>query len=91
MEFILNQGQSYLLEPKNFKTYLPSIHEWEKAAFLIHLLLPASMGRSRKLKNVVKYPSAEIKLLLVYISRIFVENERESFRDGVAFLMHVVK
>ena len=51
MEFILSQAQPCLVMPKNFKIYYPSMHEWQKAALPLHLLLAASTGRGRKLKN----------------------------------------
>lgn len=55
-----------------------------------HLLLPAAMGRGRKLK---KKPTkcAVIKLLFIYTSIIFLRMRGKSFRDGLTFLPHVVK
>lgn len=51
MEYILGQGQPCLVVPKTFKTYYPSMHERQKSALPLCLLLAVSTGRGRKLKN----------------------------------------
>lgn len=51
MEFILSQAHPCLVVPKNFKTYCTSMHEQQKAALQLHVLLPPPMERGRKLKN----------------------------------------